>query len=143
MAHEFVKNFFFLLRVPWHFFWLPQNPAPSPVAEVGFVFDGIFQGFGQMGKESDAGDALHLVDAVDIEVFLGVAVGVAADKANAFGTAAAPADNHLEESIGDNHLVVANGLLELTEEEGTANDVYLTVFLRPPSAGDFNLVPCA
>ena len=117
--------------------------APSPVVDVGFVFDGFLQVFGQVGKEGDAGNALHLVDAVDIEVFLGVAVGVAADKANAFRTVTTQADNHLEEGIGDNYLVVANGLLELTEEERTANDIYLAIFLRPSAAGDFNLVPRA
>ena len=121
----------------------PQNKLSLPIIQVGVALHSFCVFFWQMGEKRHACDALHLFDAVDVEVFFSIAICVSANKADAHGVIAIQTGNNLEESFWNNNLVASNDFVLLAEKDGAAHDIDFTIFLSPFPACDFYLVPSA
>ena len=89
-----------------------------------------------MGEKCHACDALHLFDAVDVEIFFSIAICVSAYKADAHGVIAIQTGNNLEERLWNNNLVSSNDLMLLAEKDRAAHDIDFAIFLRPFPACD-------
>ena len=87
-----------------------------------------------MGKEGYARDAFHLFDAIDIKVFLSIAISISADKAYASSVVGCQTYNHLEKGFWHNHLVISDSFMLLLEENGTAYNKDFAILFSPSPA---------
>ena len=87
-----------------------------------------------MGKEGHARDTFYLFDAIDIKVFLSVAISISAYKAYAFGVVICQTYNHLEKGFWHNHLVISDSFMLLLEENGTAYNKDFAILFSPSPA---------
>ena len=114
-----------------------------PIVEIGLSLYDFLCLVGQRGEEVEPGDALYLVNGVDVVALRPVATGVAIDKADALRRTF-EAKHYLKESLGHGDLMLTADALMLTAvENGAADDIYFAILLGPSTALVLHLIPVA
>ena len=113
------------------------------MVDIGFCLYLFLDVIRKFGEEVVAGDTLHIIYRVDEVLFLQAGSSlVATDKTDGLRILASSED-YLEESIRHHHLVLTQFAMLLIQENRTAYDIYLTVFLCPGTTLLFDTIPDA